>query len=75
VHSLAAFGLMPVTFPTLDVASLTRAHVALCAVEQELKSAGRHQAADAIAYADLVVLALRHVLTMGRRLVISGDDS
>ena len=46
----------------LDNASLTRAHVTLTLVETEMRAAGRSEAADAISYADLVILAVRNAL-------------
>jgi len=45
---------------TLNVTALTTSHVALCHVENELRQAGRTEAADAIAYADMLVLMVRH---------------
>lgn len=57
-------GLLDVV-PRLDNASLTRAHVALATVESELRSAGRTEAADALSYADLIVLAARNALMSG----------
>jgi hypothetical protein len=50
-----------VVAPRLDTASLSR--VTLCMVESELRKAGRTEAADGLAYADLVVLAAREALS------------
>jgi hypothetical protein len=47
---------------TLNYAALSAAHVALCQVEQELRAANRTEAADAVAYADVVLLSARHAL-------------
>jgi hypothetical protein len=44
---------------SLNESALTSAHVALVQVEKELREAKRTVAADALAYADLVVLAAR----------------
>lgn len=52
--------------PRLDEASLTRAHVALTAVEREMRLARRGECADAISYADLVILVIRNRLAKGR---------
>jgi hypothetical protein len=52
-----------VVAPRLDTASLSRAHATLCMVESELRKAGRTEAADGLAYADLVVLAAREALS------------
>lgn len=41
---------------TLNVAALTAAHVAVTQAEAEHRAAGRVVSADALAYADLVVL-------------------
>ena len=52
---------------SLNEAALTAAHVALCQVEEEMRLAGRTVSADAIAYADLVVLAARESLHRAER--------
>lgn len=48
---------------TLNVAALTASHVALCQAEQDFRKAGRTMAADALAYADVVILVAREHLT------------
>jgi hypothetical protein len=51
----------------VDVSALTRAHVALVHVEEELRREGRRETADGLAIADLVVLHMRLFLTKNGR--------
>ncbi len=49
--------------PVLDRETLTSAHVTLCELEKELRTAGRGQQADMLSYVDLLVLMIRNKLT------------
>ena len=51
---------------TMNEEGLTAAHVALCQVETELRNANRRVAANALAYADGVILQVRHFLVSRR---------
>lgn len=51
---------------SLNEQGLTAAHAALCQVEEELRKANRRVAANALAYADMVVLHVRYFLVSKR---------
>jgi len=46
--------------PRLDAETLTKAHVLLCKLEDELSAAGRGAESDLLGYVDLLILGLRH---------------
>ena len=56
-------GTLPWDPTTLNVAALTAAHVAVTQAEAEHRAAGRVVSADALAYADLIVLMARDALS------------
>jgi len=58
----------------LDNASLTKAHVAVCTVEEEMRAAGRTEAADGLAYADLIILMVWAKLPVRPMLEGGRDD-
>ena len=67
-------GTLPWDSTTLNVAALTAAHVAVTQAEAEHRAAGRVVSADALAYADLIVLMARDALSNGAKPPIRGME-